>query len=89
MGAGSWQIPGQHKESARNLRLSCQYELEYCYPGKFEQYCYDVIDGKRKDDKNLQIGGAFTGEDALKNAEKAAKKIHELHEELSELNKSK
>lgn len=58
-------------------------------PKEFEQYCYDVIDGKRKDDKNLQIGGAFTGEDALKNAEKAAKKIHELHEELSELNKSK
>ncbi len=54
-------------------------------PKEFEQYCYDVIDGKRKDDYNLQIGGAFTGDKALENAEKAAQKIHDLHEKKHNL----
>ena len=54
-------------------------------PKEFEQYCYDVIDGKRKDDYNLQIGKAFTGDKALENAEKAAQKIHDLHEKKHNL----
>ena len=56
-------------------------------PKEFDEYCWDVIDGKRDDDYNLQIGGAFTGKNAFKRAGDAAMKIHELHEELHELNK--
>lgn len=51
-------------------------------PKEFEQYCYDVIDGLREDDKYCQIGGPFTGDNALNNAENAAIEIHELHERM-------
>lgn len=60
-------------------------------PEEFKQYCYDVIDGIREDDKNCQIGGAFTGENAKDLAEKAAIEIHDLHEQqhVNEENKKK
>lgn len=58
-------------------------------PEEFKQYCYDVIDGIREDDKNCQIGGAFTGEGAADRAEKAAIEIHELHEQQHENAKNK
>lgn len=49
---------------------------------EFENYCWDVVDGIRPDDKNLQIGGAFEGENAVQDAIDRGKKIHNLHEEL-------
>ena len=58
-------------------------EYQYCLsPDEFKQYCWDVIDGKRDDDLNLQMGGAFTGKNAAKKAENAAIRVHELHEKL-------
>ena len=51
---------------------------------EFEQYCQDVVDGVREDDLNLQIGMKFEGEDAIQQAEDAAKEIHEIHETLAE-----
>jgi len=56
-------------------------------PDEFDRYCWDVIDDKREDDYNLQIGGRFDGKDAFERANNTAIKIHELHEELHELNK--
>lgn len=55
-------------------------------PEEFEEYCYAVIDGLRKDDYALQIGGGFSGENALQNAIDAADKIHKLHETKHNLN---
>lgn len=51
-------------------------------PKEFEQYCYDVIDCLREDDKYCQIGGPFTGDNALNDAKNAAIEIHELHERM-------
>ena len=53
-------------------------------PDEFDQYCYDVVDGVRKDDLNLQIGAAFTGKDAIEQAGEAAWNIHLLHEQISD-----
>ena len=49
-------------------------------PEAFNEYVYGVIDGVREDYLNLQIGGEFTGEDAVEKAGEAAWKIHEIHE---------
>lgn len=52
-------------------------------PDELQKYAEDVIAGVRTDDKNLQIGAAFNTDIE---AEKAAEKIHTLHEELHNLN---
>ena len=62
--------------------------LSVMEPGAFEQYCYDVVNGVRADDLNLQIGTAFTGADSLEQAEDAAVEIHNLHEKLHEYNEA-
>ena len=51
-------------------------------PEEFEEYCFDVVNGDRKDDYNLQIGGAFRGEDAEDKAAAACKEIDRLHNKL-------
>ena len=43
-----------------------------------EKYANEVMDGVHEDDKNLKIGATFEGEDAVKQAEKAAKRIKVL-----------
>ena len=58
-------------------------------PESFEQYCQDVVDGVRDDDLNLQIGAAYTGHDAIKQAEADANRIHELHAMLRALGEIK
>ena len=50
-------------------------------PEELTKYAEEVLAGVRKDDLNLQIGGQFTGGDALKQAEAAAERIHELQDE--------
>lgn len=50
-------------------------------PGKFTQYCEEVVAGVRDDDLQLKIGGTFDGEDAIAQADAAAKRIHELQEQ--------
>ena len=50
-------------------------------PGKFTQYCEEVVAGVRDDDLQLKIGGTFEGEDAIAEADAAAERIHELQEE--------
>lgn len=50
-------------------------------PDELAAYASEVIEGVREDDKNLQIGAKFTGENAIQEASSAAKKIHELQEE--------
>ena len=51
-------------------------------PKEFQAYCEDVMDGRREDDLNCQIGAWFTGKNAVKDAENAAIEIHELHEKM-------
>ena len=51
-------------------------------PDELTEYAKGVIEGTRTDDLNLQIGAAFTGENAIKNADWVAQNIHELHEQL-------
>ena len=51
-------------------------------PEEFEEYCLDVVNGDRKDDYNLQIGGAFRGKDAVDKAAAACKEIDRLHNKL-------
>ena len=58
-------------------------------PESFGQYCQDVVDGVRDDDLNLQIGAAYTGHDAIKQAEADANRIHELHAMLRALGEIK
>ena len=53
-------------------------------PKQLQAYAEGVIAGTREDDLNLQIGAKFTGKNAIKQAEKAAIKIHNLHEQLTE-----
>lgn len=53
-------------------------------PDEFDEYCFDVLDGVRKDDLNLQIGAVFEGENAVEQANQVAEEIHELHEMLGE-----
>ena len=53
-------------------------------PDEFDNYCYDVIDGVRKDTLNLKVGATFTGADAIEKAGEAGQRIHELHEALGE-----
>lgn len=48
----------------------------------FDKYCQEVVDGVHGDDKNLQIGATFEGEDAVNQAEDAANKIHELQQDF-------
>ena len=50
-------------------------------PTEFQEYCEDVMEGRREDEFNCQIGSWFTGEDAAKKADNAAIEIHELHEQ--------
>ena len=52
-------------------------------PKEFEEYCLDVVNGDRKDDYNLQIGGAFRGKDAEEKAAAACKEIDRLHNKLN------
>ena len=47
--------------------------------GEFEQYCQEVVDGVHVDDKGLQIGSPFNGENAIAEAEQQAQYIHDLH----------
>ena len=49
-------------------------------PDELQEYAEGVIAGTRADDLNLQIGAEFTGEDAIEKADRAAQRIHELHE---------
>ena len=49
-------------------------------PDALQKYAENVINGVHDDYLKLQVGAAFTGEDALKQAEKAANQIHELHD---------
>lgn len=60
-------------------------------PTEFQEYCEDVMDGRREDEYNCQIGSWFTGEDAAKRADDASIEIHELHEQqhVNEENKKK
>lgn len=58
-------------------------------PEDFNNYCYEVIEGKKIDDNNCQIGGAFEGDDVIKQAENAAMEIHNLHEQQHENAKNK
>ncbi len=58
---------------------------------EFEKYCEDVVNGVREDDLNLKIGVDFKKEDTedfIQEAENAAQKIHELHEEEDNLTES-
>ena len=50
-------------------------------PEELDSYAQDVISGVREDDLNLQIGAAFTGEDAIDQAVKNAEQIHQLQDE--------
>lgn len=50
-------------------------------PGEFANYCEEVVAGVRQDDLQLQIGGVFEGENAVSDADAAAKRIHELQAE--------
>lgn len=54
---------------------------------EFDQYCEDVVGGYRDDDYNLQIGHGYVGKNAIQEAEGVAKRIHEMHETLHELNR--
>lgn len=60
-------------------------------PDEFQAYCEDIMDGRREDEYNCQIGSWFTGEDAAKRADDASIEIHELHEQqhINEENKKK
>jgi len=58
-------------------------------PEEFDDYCLDVVDGKRKDTYNLQIGGAYKGKDAEEKAGNACKEIDRLHKKLNKLKKIK
>ena len=60
-------------------------------PQEFQEYCEDVMDGRREDEFNCQIGSWFTGEGAADRAEKATIEIHDLHEQqhVNEENKKK
>ena len=60
-------------------------------PEEFQEYCEDIMDGRREDEFNCQIGSWFTGEDAADRAEKASIEIHDLHEQqhVNEENKKK
>lgn len=57
-------------------------------PEELEKYAHDVIAGVHTDYNNLQIGGEFTGKNAIDDAEKAADKIHGLHDNLFVDNKA-
>ena len=48
-------------------------------PDELQEYAEGVIAGAA-DDLNLQIGAEFTGEDAIEKVDRAAQRIHELHE---------
>lgn len=50
-------------------------------PSELQEYAEAVIAGTREDDLGLQIGAAFTGENAINDAESAAEQIHLLHEQ--------
>lgn len=54
-------------------------------PDALTEYAEGVISGTRTDDLKLQIGGEFTGEHAIEEAEAAAMRIHNLHELQIEL----
>lgn len=55
--------------------------IECMSPKDFDEYCYEVIEGLREDDKMCQIGGAIEGDDVINRAEKIAQEIHNLHEQ--------
>lgn len=50
-------------------------------PDVLESYAEDVISGVRTDNLNLQVGVEYNGEDAVEQAEEAAKEIHTIHED--------
>ena len=49
-------------------------------PEELEEYARGVLIDGNPDELGLQIGAAFTGADALSDAEKVARNIHTLHE---------
>lgn len=51
-------------------------------PEELEEYAKGVISGTRKDNLNLQIGAEFTGDDAVSQANVAAKNIYRLQEQF-------
>lgn len=53
---------------------------EVLSPDELQRYAEEVIAGTREDDLNLQIGAAFNGNDAINQAELAAKEIHNLQD---------
>ena len=50
-------------------------------PRDFQKYAENVISGVHDDYLSLQIGAVFQGDDAIAQAESAAQRIHELHQE--------
>lgn len=51
-------------------------------PKALQRYAEAVIDGVQEDYLHLQIGAAFEGDDAIRRAEEAAERIHEIHEDI-------
>ena len=49
-------------------------------PDELQEYAEGVIAGTKEDKYKLQIGAEFTGENAIEKADRAAQRIHELHE---------
>ena len=55
--------------------------IDVLEPGSLAEYAEGVIQGVQDDYLSLQIGAAFTGDDAIQQAESAAERIHSLQEE--------
>ena len=49
-------------------------------PDELQIYAEEVIAGVREDDLNLKIGATYEGSDAIEQAERDARTIHELHD---------
>ena len=54
----------------------------YMEPDALAEYASEVIEGVRLDDKHLQIGALFEGDNAVQDATEAADRIHILQEQL-------
>lgn len=54
--------------------------IDVMEPDALERYAEEVVEGVHDDYLDLQIGAVFTGEDAIQQAERAAERVHELHE---------
>lgn len=51
-------------------------------PAELQEYAEGVIAGVHEDELNLQVGAAFTGNNAIQQAEATAERTHDLHEEI-------